>query len=95
LGKKSSVFALTHPLSILYPFNQLLSKILGSKATENFYLLPLHSSLFTQNAPENFEVRGNSEKVRSENYIGSDFIPIRTKRTGSSSKKPRRKGSFS
>ena len=26
LGKKSSVFDLTHPLSILYPINQLLSK---------------------------------------------------------------------
>ncbi len=45
-------------------------KILGSKATENFYLLPLHSSLFTQNAPENFEVISNSEKLKSESYIG-------------------------
>ena len=50
-------------------------KILGSKATENFYLLPLHSSLFTPNAPENFEVRSNSEEVRSESYIGSDLSP--------------------
>ena len=40
-------------------------KILGSIATENFYLLSLHSSLFTGNAPENFEGRSNSEKVRS------------------------------
>jgi len=50
-------------------------KILGSKATENFYLLPFHSSLFTENAPENFEVRSNSEEVRSENYNGSDLSP--------------------
>ena len=50
-------------------------KILGSNATENFYLLPLHSSLFTSNAPENFEVRSKSEEVRSESYIGSDLCP--------------------
>ena len=50
-------------------------KILVSIANENFYLLPLHSSLFTQNAPENFEVRSNSEEVRSESYIGSDLSP--------------------
>ena len=41
-------------------------KILGSKVPENFYLLPLHSSLFTKNAPENFEVIGNSEELKSE-----------------------------
>ena len=49
-------------------------KILGSKVPENFYLLPLHSSLFTKNAPENFEVIGNSEELKSENYISSDSI---------------------
>ena len=51
-------------------------KILGSIATENFYLLPLHSSLFTEIAPENFEEIGNSEEVRSESYVGSDLSPI-------------------
>ena len=59
-------------------------KILGSKVPENFYLLPLHSSLFTKNAPENFEVIGNSEELKSENYIGSDSSqvnPPETKKT--------------
>ena len=51
-------------------------KILGSKVPENFYLLPLHSSLFTKNAPENFEVIGNSEELKSENYIGSDSSQV-------------------
>ena len=51
-------------------------KILGSKVTENFYLLPLHSSLFTKNAPENFEVIGNSEELKSESYIGSDSSQV-------------------
>ena len=51
-------------------------KILGSKVPENFYLLPLHSSLFTKNAPENFEVIGNSEELKSESYIGSDSSQV-------------------
>ena len=51
-------------------------KILGSKVPENFYLLPLHSSLFTKKAPENFEVIGNSEELKSENYIGSDSSQV-------------------
>ena len=50
-------------------------KILGSIAPENFYLLPLHSSLFTENAPENFEVIGNSEELKSESCFGSDLTP--------------------
>jgi len=41
-----------------------------------YYLFTLHSSLFTGNAPENFEVRGNSEEVRSESYIGSDSSQV-------------------
>ena len=51
-------------------------KILGSKVPENFYLLPLHSSLFTKNAPENFEVIGNSEELKSESYISSDSSQV-------------------
>ena len=51
-------------------------KILGRKVPEIFYLLPLHSSLFTKNAPENFEVIGNSEELKSENYIGSDSSQV-------------------
>ena len=63
-------------------------KILGSIATENFYLLPLHSSLFTGNAPENFEVRGNSEEVRSESYIGSDLSPYAPPKSKRGTKHP-------
>ena len=51
-------------------------KILGSKVPENFYLLPLHSSLFTGHAPENFEVISNSEELKSESYFGSDSSQV-------------------
>ena len=60
-------------------------KILGSKVPENFYLLPLHSSLFTENAPENFEVIGNSEELKSGSYIDSDSFRVSPPPTKTSS----------
>ena len=53
----------------------LHQKFSVAAATENFYLLLITSYLLPQIAPENFEVRSNSEEVRSESYIGSDLSP--------------------
>ena len=41
-----------------------------------YYLFTLHFSLFTKNAPENFEVIGNSEELKSESYISSDSSQV-------------------
>lgn len=39
-------------------------------SNRNFYFLPLHYPLFTQNTPGNSEGKGNSEGEISENIIG-------------------------